>query len=50
MLGKTYGGAEVPDLAEVTEVLEDLARHPATARHLARKLAVHFVSDAPPEG
>ena len=50
VLGKTYGGAEVPHLAEVTEALEDLARHPATARHLARKLAVHFVSDAPHEG
>ncbi|MEL6297520.1 MAG: DUF1800 domain-containing protein [Pseudomonadota bacterium] len=29
-------------------VLEDLARHPATADHIARKLAVHFVSDTPP--
>jgi uncharacterized protein (DUF1800 family) len=29
-------------------VLDDLARHPATARHIARKLAVHFVSDKPP--
>ena len=31
------------------EVLDILARHPATARHIARKLAVRFVSDAPPE-
>ncbi len=30
------------------EVLALLARHPATARHLARKLAVRFVSDDPP--
>lgn len=30
------------------EVLGLLARHPATARHLARKLAVRFVSDRPP--
>jgi uncharacterized protein (DUF1800 family) len=29
-------------------VLDDLARHPATARHIARKLARHFVADAPP--
>jgi uncharacterized protein (DUF1800 family) len=29
-------------------VLADLARHPATARHIARKLAVHFVADEPP--
>lgn len=30
-------------------VLNDLARHPATARHIAQKLAVHFVSDTPPQ-
>jgi uncharacterized protein (DUF1800 family) len=29
-------------------VLADLARNPATARHVAKKLAVHFVSDDPP--
>jgi uncharacterized protein (DUF1800 family) len=28
--------------------LRDLARHPATANHLATKLVTHFVSDAPP--
>ncbi|MCB1367867.1 MAG: DUF1800 family protein, partial [Rhodobacteraceae bacterium] len=26
---------------------DDLARHPDTARHIARKLAVHFVADDP---
>jgi uncharacterized protein (DUF1800 family) len=30
------------------EVLDILARHPATARHIARKLALRFVSDSPP--
>jgi uncharacterized protein (DUF1800 family) len=30
-------------------VLDLLARHPATARHIALKLARRFVSDAPPE-
>jgi len=30
-------------------VLDDLARHPSTARHIARKLARHFVSDKAPE-
>ncbi len=30
------------------EVLDLLAAHPATARHLARKLAARFVSDQPP--
>jgi uncharacterized protein (DUF1800 family) len=29
-------------------VLADLARHPATARHVAQKLAAHFVADEPP--
>jgi uncharacterized protein (DUF1800 family) len=28
--------------------LDQLARHPSTARHLATKLALYFVSDAPP--
>ncbi|MCX7560299.1 DUF1800 domain-containing protein [Sulfitobacter sp. F26204] len=47
VLGKTYpakGG-----MAAIREVLQDLADHPATAAHIARKLAVHFVSDNPPE-
>ena len=30
------------------EVLDILARHPATARFIARKLAIRFVSDDPP--
>lgn len=45
VLGKTY-----PDAASVEpvrEVLQDLSIHPATGRHIARKLAVHFVSDTP---
>jgi uncharacterized protein (DUF1800 family) len=29
-------------------VLADLARHPATAKHIAAKLARHFVADDPP--
>lgn len=31
------------------QVLDILARHPSTARFIARKLAVRFVSDEPPE-
>jgi uncharacterized protein (DUF1800 family) len=30
-------------------VLADLAHHPATATHVAQKLAKHFVSDQPPQ-
>jgi uncharacterized protein (DUF1800 family) len=29
-------------------LLHDLARHPATARHISEKLARHFIADAPP--
>lgn len=36
--------------AQARAVLADLARHPATARHLAVKLARHFVADDPPPG
>lgn len=45
VLGKRYaeGGQ-----AQGRAILADLARHPSTARHLATKLARHFVSDTPP--
>ncbi len=39
------GGGE----ADGRRVLDSLARHPSTARFLARKLARRFVSDDPPE-
>ena len=35
-------------LAEVNEAIERLSRHPATARYVCKKLAMFFVSDAPP--
>ena len=35
--------------AEVLHILDDLARHPATAHHLATKLVRHFVADDPPD-
>ncbi len=34
-------------LAEVNEVLDILARHPATAHFISRKLAIYFVGDSP---
>lgn len=34
---------------EGEKILELLARHPSTAEHVARKIAVRFVSDHPPE-
>lgn len=47
VLGKTYGGGRA-QLDDVLNALDDLAMNPATAKHLAQKLAVHFVADNPP--
>lgn len=46
ILGQTYGGGRA-SLENIFEFLEDLAIHPTTARHLANKLAVHFVGPEP---
>lgn len=46
VLGRDYGGNR-PRLAHVEAALDDLARHPDTAAHIARKLATHFVADDP---
>lgn len=45
LMGRNYrqGGLE-----EGRQALRDLAAHPSTASHLARKLARHFVADEPP--
>jgi uncharacterized protein (DUF1800 family) len=45
ILGKRYAqeGVEQP-----RAVLKDLANHPATAMHVATKLARHFIGDEPP--
>ncbi|MEJ0027256.1 MAG: DUF1800 domain-containing protein [Rhizomicrobium sp.] len=45
IMGKVYAQAGV-DQGEA--VLNDLARHPATAHFIASKLARHFISDDPP--
>lgn len=47
ILGKRYpeGGEE-----QLLALLDDLARHPSTARHVTRRLVRHFLGDtAPPE-
>lgn len=46
VLGQSYGDGPAR-IEDIHAVLTDLARHPATARHLSRKLALHFVSDQP---
>jgi uncharacterized protein (DUF1800 family) len=45
VLGRVYPESE--GLESVEAVLGDLAGHPITAEHIARKLAVHFVADEP---
>lgn len=45
VLGKSYGQ---PGEAQAMAVLDDLARHPATAKHIATKLSIHFAGDKPP--
>lgn len=45
LLGKRYGES---GQAQAVEMLTDLARHPATAHHIATKLARHFAADDPP--
>jgi uncharacterized protein (DUF1800 family) len=45
VLGKVYPDTGV---GQGRAVLADLARHPATAQHIAQKLARHFVADEPP--
>lgn len=45
VLAKSYaGGAKT----QAAMILDDLARRPATAHHIARKLARHFIADDPP--
>ena len=45
LLGRNVRGR---GLAEVDEVAELLAKHPATAHFISHKLAVYFVADEPP--
>jgi uncharacterized protein (DUF1800 family) len=45
LIGNTYPDTGVE---QGRSVLADLARHPATARHVATKLARHFIADDPP--
>jgi len=45
LLGRSYAQGFDGGVA----ALADLANHPATARHIARKLAIHFIADDPPQ-
>jgi uncharacterized protein (DUF1800 family) len=46
VLGRTLAGGR--GMEDGLDVLHMLARHPATARHVATKLVRHFVADDPP--
>lgn len=46
LMGQTYAESGV---TETERALKHLAAHPSTARHIAYKIAVHFVADDPPE-
>lgn len=46
VVGRRY---DAGGLAAGERVLADLATHPSTARHIARKLARHFVGDTAPQ-
>lgn len=45
IMGKRYNE---PGMKQAQAVLDDLAVHPATATHIATKLARHFAGDTPP--
>jgi uncharacterized protein (DUF1800 family) len=45
LLGRSYPQA---GKAQALAILSDLATHAATARHIATKLARHFIADVPP--
>jgi len=45
VLGHAYPAGEA---RQALAILDDLAAHPATARHIATKLARHFAGDTPP--
>lgn len=46
LLGKPLAGE---GWAEIEAMLDRLASHPSTARHVSRQMARHFVGDDPPE-
>ncbi|MBM3604678.1 MAG: DUF1800 domain-containing protein [Alphaproteobacteria bacterium] len=50
ILGRAYGNdRDHGTLNDIHAAITDLATHEATARHIARKLAIHFISDDPPQ-
>ena len=48
VLGKKYSAFFRPS-AKLEDLVTDLASHPATAQHIAKKLCIYFINDDPPE-
>ncbi len=46
ILGNSYG-TNKPNLQPILDFLDDLSIHQETAHHIAKKLAIHFVSENP---
>ena len=46
-LGRSFPGSR--DFSEIERALDLLCRHPSTAKFIARKLAVYFLADDPPQ-
>lgn len=47
VMGKKYSALFRPD-GKLNDLIDDLAVHPATARHLSQKLCTYFMDDKPP--
>jgi len=48
VMGKVYTSSVFRQKAKLEDFITDLANHPATAHHIARKLCVYFIDDEPP--
>lgn len=47
VMGKVYKDSDAK--SQLSKLCVDLSNHPMTAKHIARKLANHFISDNPPQ-
>jgi uncharacterized protein (DUF1800 family) len=47
VMGKVYSSSLFRQKGKLEDLITDLALHPVTARHLARKLCVYFIDDDP---
>jgi uncharacterized protein (DUF1800 family) len=48
VMGKVYSSSVFRQKGKLEDFITDLANHPATAHHIARKLCVYFMDDEPP--